>query len=66
MGMLLYLLLSAGFFILIMRFGCGAHVMGHGQHSAEVADSRHNQNELDRSTDVSKNAAIEFQDHNHG
>ena len=30
MGTLLYLLLSAGFFFLMMRFGCGAHIMGHG------------------------------------
>ena len=66
MGMLLYLLLSAGFFILIMRFGCGAHVLGHGQHGAEVADSHHNQNESGRSTDVPKNGAIEFRDHTHG
>ena len=34
MGMILYLLLGAGFFFLMMRFGCGAHVMGHG-------DARH-------------------------
>ena len=30
MGTILYLLMSAGFFFLMMRFGCGAHVMGHG------------------------------------
>ncbi len=30
MGTILYLLVSAGFFFLMMRFGCGAHVMGHG------------------------------------
>ena len=66
MGMLLYLLLSAGFFILIMRFGCGAHVMGHGQHGDEGADSHQNQNESNRSTEAPKNAAIEFRDHTHG
>ena len=27
---LLYFLLVAGLFIVMMRFGCGAHVMGHG------------------------------------
>jgi YHS domain-containing protein len=28
----LYFLLWAGFIFLMMRFGCGAHVMGHGHH----------------------------------
>ena len=35
MGMLLYLLLSAGFVILMMRFGCGAHVIEHVNHDAD-------------------------------
>ncbi len=30
MSALLYFILWAGFFFLMMRFGCGAHVMGHG------------------------------------
>lgn len=30
MDSLIYFLLIAGLFILMMRFGCGAHVMGHG------------------------------------
>lgn len=30
MGTLLYFIVIAGFFFLMMRFGCGAHVMGHG------------------------------------
>ncbi|MHB1234032.1 MAG: YHS domain-containing protein [Burkholderiales bacterium] len=30
MSTLLYFLLIAGVFFLMMRFGCGAHVMGHG------------------------------------
>ena len=30
MQSLLYFLLVAGLFIAMMRFGCGAHVMGHG------------------------------------
>jgi YHS domain-containing protein len=31
MEALLYFALWAGFFFLMMRFGCGAHVMGHGR-----------------------------------
>lgn len=30
MQSLIYFLLVAGLFIFMMRFGCGAHVMGHG------------------------------------
>lgn len=30
MQSLIYFLLFAGFFFMMMRFGCGAHVMGHG------------------------------------
>jgi len=30
MGALLYLALLGGFILLMMRFGCGAHLMGHG------------------------------------
>jgi len=30
MQSLLYFLLWAGLFLVFMRFGCGAHVMGHG------------------------------------
>jgi YHS domain-containing protein len=30
MGTLLYFTVYAGLFFLMMRFGCGAHVMGHG------------------------------------
>jgi len=30
MNSLLYFLLWAGLFFVMMRFGCGAHVMGHG------------------------------------
>ena len=29
---LLYFLLWAGLFVVMMRFGCGSHVMGHGHH----------------------------------
>lgn len=28
----LYYLIWAGVFFAIMRFGCGAHIMGHGHH----------------------------------
>lgn len=36
MQSLLYFLLWAGFFVVMMRFGCGSHVMGHGHgHSHE-------------------------------
>lgn len=30
MASILYFLLWAGLFVVLMRFGCGAHVMGHG------------------------------------
>ena len=30
MASILYFLLWAGLFVVMMRFGCGAHVMGHG------------------------------------
>jgi YHS domain-containing protein len=32
MASVLYFLVWAGLFFLMMRFGCGAHVMGHGHH----------------------------------
>lgn len=32
LGNILYFLLLAGLFVVMMRFGCGAHVMGHGHH----------------------------------
>ena len=32
MQTVLYLLLWAGLFFVMMRFGCGAHIMGHGGH----------------------------------
>ncbi|MEO5599144.1 MAG: hypothetical protein ABIQ66_11050 [Novosphingobium sp.] len=44
METMLYLLISAGFFMLMMRFGCGAHVMGHNQHRDHEADERHEGN----------------------
>jgi YHS domain-containing protein len=32
MESLIYFLVVAGLFLFMMRFGCGAHVMGHGRH----------------------------------
>ena len=32
MSTVLYLLFWAGLFFVMMRFGCGAHIMGHGHH----------------------------------
>ncbi len=35
----LYFLLWGAFFFVMMRFGCGAHIMGHGhRHSASKPD----------------------------
>jgi YHS domain-containing protein len=34
MASILYFLLWAGLFFVMMRFGCGAHVMGHGHHAS--------------------------------
>ena len=39
MQSLLYFLLLAGLFFAMMRFGCGAHVMGHA-HRAHDRDRR--------------------------
>lgn len=37
----LYLLLWAGLFVVMMRFGCGAHIMGHAHHhGAKKSDQR--------------------------
>ena len=38
---ILYLLAFAGFFMLMMRFGCGSHVMGHNQHRSQDGDNHH-------------------------
>src|SRR6516165_2612670 len=32
LGNILYFLVLAELFVVMMRFGCGAHVMGHGHH----------------------------------
>ncbi len=39
-GNILYFLLLAGLFFFMMRFGCGAHIMGHGhQHGTTASNS---------------------------
>lgn len=38
MSPLLYFLLFAGLIFFMMRFGCGAHVMGHGSHGGHRHD----------------------------
>ena len=35
----LYFLLWGAFFFIMMRFGCGAHVMGHGHEHHDVGDT---------------------------
>lgn len=41
MSTLLFFLILAGLFALMMRFGCGAHVMGHGGgHSGSHGDDQ--------------------------
>ena len=69
MGMLLYLLLFGGFFLLMMRFGCGAHIMGHGQHGqhgAQGDDSPQTREETKRSPEAPSNAGIIARDPTHG
>jgi YHS domain-containing protein len=46
MGTLLYFIVFAGLFFLMMRVGCGAHVMGHGhrhneRHGADPLQDRY-------------------------
>ena len=40
-GNILYFLISAGAFALMMRFGCGSHVMGHGGQHTGTGDEGH-------------------------
>jgi YHS domain-containing protein len=37
---ILYYLVWAGFFFLMMRYGCGAHIMGHGYHHGPHSDGQ--------------------------
>ena len=39
MESLIYFLVVAALFVLMMRFGCGAHVMGHGHRHRRSGDS---------------------------
>ncbi len=39
LGNMLYFLLLAGLFFVMMRFGCGAHIMGHGHSHTQGAKS---------------------------
>ena len=39
MSTLLYFLLWGAFFFLMMRFGCGAHIMGHGHRQGHAGMS---------------------------
>lgn len=41
MNSLIYFLLWAGLFFVMMRFGCGAHVMGHGHGHADSRTDGH-------------------------
>jgi YHS domain-containing protein len=42
MESILYFLLWAGLFFVMMRFGCGAHVMGHRHHHSDADSERPN------------------------
>ena len=42
MEALLYFALWAGFIFWIMRFGCGAHIMGHGHGNAQTHNEHRN------------------------
>ena len=41
LGNIFYFLLLAGLFFLMMRVGCGAHIMGHGHHHGRKEDDDH-------------------------
>ena len=41
LGNILYYLLLAAMFFFMMRFGCGAHIMGHGHHHGETGSDDH-------------------------
>lgn len=40
LGNILYFLLLAALFFVMMRFGCGAHIMGHGRHGTSSSGQR--------------------------
>ena len=39
MSTLVYFLIWGGFFFVMMRFGCGAHIMGHGRNHRRVDEN---------------------------
>ena len=39
----LYLLIWAGLFFVMMRFGCGAHIMGHAHHHGATRSDDHSE-----------------------
>jgi YHS domain-containing protein len=41
MNSLIYFLIWGGLFFLMMRFGCGAHIMGHGHHHSDSRSDEH-------------------------
>jgi hypothetical protein len=74
---ILYLLFAAAFFIVMMRFGCGAHIMGHNQHMNHDADDRREGNGPNRaaaplpiheyrSASPDYDSALQTGDHSHG
>lgn len=46
MGTLIYFLVWAGLIYLMLRFGCGAHVMGHARHRGGSTASPTRRNDL--------------------
>ena len=38
---ILYFAIWAGFIFLMMRYGCGAHIMGHGHHHGATGSGDH-------------------------
>ena len=42
----LYFLVFAGLFFVMMRFGCGAHIMGHAHHHGETRPDDHGDDDL--------------------
>jgi len=40
-GNILYFLLLAGLFVVMMRVGCGAHIMGHGHRHGATGSNDH-------------------------
>ena len=58
MQSLLYFLLFAGAFLLMMRFGCGSHVMGHGHHR-QSGSGGHDHGENRPGTGITPESAVD-------